>query len=112
MSFIELNKLFGHNDKVLLAVSGGKDSVLMAHLFNEAHFTFGIAHCNFKLRGKDSDEDESFTQKLAEQFRVPFFTTSFDTNAYAKQHKISVQMAARELRYNWFETIRKCRETN
>lgn len=107
LSFIELNKLFGPADKVLLAVSGGKDSVLMAHLFNEARFTFGIAHCNFKLRAKDSDEDENFTQKLAEQFGVPFFTTSFDTDAYARQHKISVQMAARELRYNWFEAIRK-----
>ncbi|MGV3508361.1 MAG: tRNA lysidine(34) synthetase TilS [Sphingobacteriaceae bacterium] len=99
--------MFSTNDKVLLAVSGGKDSVLMAHLFNEAHFTFGIAHCNFKLREEDSDEDENFSQKLAEQFGVPFFTTTFDTDAYSKQHKISIQMAARELRYRWFEEVRR-----
>lgn len=106
MSFIELNKLFNPADKVLLAVSGGKDSVLMTHLFNEAHFTFGIAHCNFKLRGDESDGDEIFTRNLAGQFNVPFFTTSFNTEVLARQYKMSVQMVARQLRYDWFEQIR------
>lgn len=107
LSFIELNKLFKSTDKVLLAVSGGKDSVLMTHLFNEARFTFGIAHCNFKLRGDESDGDENFTQKLAGQFKVPYFNTTFDTEGFATKHKISIQMAARQLRYDWFEQIRK-----
>jgi len=109
-SFIELNKLFKPTDKVLLAVSAGKDSVLMAHLFNEAKFIFGIAHCNFKLRGDESDADEEFTRKLAEQVKAEFYTTTFDTKAFAKNNKISIQMAARQLRYDWFEKIRQAHE--
>ena len=105
-SFITLNMLFNPADRVLLAVSGGKDSVLMAHLFNAAGFNFGIAHCNFKLRGDESDEDKVFTENLSLQLNVPFYHTSFDTVKAAQDHGISIQMAARDLRYNWFETIR------
>lgn len=107
ISFIELNKLFKPQDKVLLAVSGGKDSVLMAHLFNEADFKIGIAHCNFDLRGAESDGDEAFTQDLARQLNVPFFSTRFNTERFAKNNQMSIQMAARQLRYHWFENIRR-----
>ena len=99
--------LFAKTDKVLLAVSGGRDSVAMLYLFQAAQLNFGIAHCNFKLRGKDSDQDEQFVFDLAKKLNVPFYTTSFDTKTYAKKNKISTQMAARELRYNWFAEIKE-----
>ncbi|HEY0054516.1 MAG TPA: tRNA lysidine(34) synthetase TilS [Pedobacter sp.] len=105
-SFIALHKLFNPSEKVLLAVSGGKDSVLMAHLFNDAGFNFGIAHCNFKLRGDESEEDEWFVEKLSLELNVSFHNTTFDTQRVALDQKISIQMAARDLRYNWFESIR------
>ncbi len=105
-SFIAINKLFNPSEKVLLAVSGGKDSVLMAHLFNAAGFNFGIAHCNFKLRGDESEEDERFVEKLSLKLNASFHNTSFDTRKASHDQKISIQMAARDLRYNWFETIR------
>lgn len=88
-------------------MSGGIDSVAMVHLFSEGKFNFGIAHCNFKLRGNESDEDEKFVKKLSEKFYVPFFSATFDTGKYAEEKKISIQMAARELRYEWFEKVRK-----
>lgn len=106
ISFIEFNKLFKPEEKVLLAISGGKDSVLMAHLFNDARFSFGIAHCNFELRADESDGDEIFCKQLAEKLNVPFYHTRFQTEILAKQQGLSIQMAARELRYNWFESIR------
>lgn len=103
--FISQNDLFSHHDRVLAAVSGGMDSVLMAHLFKAAGFNFGIAHCNFQLRGKDADADQQFVQELASQLNVPFHTINFDTRAYAADKKISIQMAARDLRYQWFQKI-------
>ncbi len=105
-SFIKQHALFAPGDRVLLAVSGGRDSVLMAHLFNEARFNFGIAHCNFNLRGDDSQKDEEFASDLAGSLDVPFFTSSFDTGVHSRQHRISIQMAARDLRYQWLEEIR------
>src|SRR5580692_7107030 len=105
--FIEQNKLFEHNSKILAAVSGGMDSVLMVHLLKSAGFNFGIAHCNFHLRGDESLRDQEFCNNLADQLRVPFHTTSFDTLKYAAAEKISTQMAARDLRYQWFEQVRQ-----
>ncbi|MXV51769.1 tRNA lysidine(34) synthetase TilS [Pedobacter sp. HMF7647] len=105
--FIDNNQLFNSTQRILLAVSGGRDSVLMAHLFHEAGHKFGIAHCNFQLRGKDSEDDETFCEELAASMDVPFYSTRFDTQLKASESKISIQMAARELRYNWFEEIRK-----
>ncbi|MCX6281788.1 MAG: tRNA lysidine(34) synthetase TilS [Bacteroidetes bacterium] len=105
-SFINKNKLFSVTDRVLLAVSGGIDSVVMADLFHRSELDFGIAHCNFSLRGRESDADEDFTRNLAANYKVPFFVRKFDTSGYASMHKISIQMAARELRYAWFEEIR------
>ncbi len=107
VKFIEQNNLFTAQNRILLAVSGGMDSVLMAHLFKAAGYNFGIAHCNFMLRGADADADQQFCQSLAQQLDVPFYTINFDTPQFANQHKLSVQIAARELRYNWFEQIRQ-----
>lgn len=103
--FIEQNSLFGHNSKVLAAVSGGMDSVVMAQLLKTAGFTFGIAHCNFQLRGDEALADQQFVTRLASQLDVSFHTINFDTTKYAAEHKISIQMAARELRYHWFHQI-------
>jgi tRNA(Ile)-lysidine synthase len=105
--FIKKHALFREKERVLLAVSGGRDSVLMARMFKLAGYNFGIAHCNFQLRGKEADEDELFTANLAKELGVDFFVTKFDTKAFAKQNHISIQMAARDLRYQWLETIRE-----
>ncbi|WP_293879581.1 tRNA lysidine(34) synthetase TilS [Sphingobacterium sp. UBA1498] len=104
--YIEKEHLLMPHHKVLLTVSGGKDSMLMAHLFVKAGYTLAIAHCNFKLRGTDSDEDEALVRKFAMENNVPIFVRHFDTKAYAKERQISIQMAARELRYAWFEKLR------
>ena len=106
LTFIEQNQLFETSERVLLAVSGGRDSVLMTHLFNAAKMNFGIAHCNFSLRGSESDGDEAFVRDLAERMDVPFHLVRFDTEVYSKQNAVSIQMAARHLRYSWFDKIR------
>ncbi|TAH03869.1 MAG: tRNA lysidine(34) synthetase TilS [Sphingobacteriales bacterium] len=105
--FATENNLFAKGDKVLLAVSGGKDSVLMAHLFKLAGYNFGIAHCNFGLRGDESLRDKNFVSALADELQVPFYTIDFDTIAYALSKQLSTQMAARDLRYQYFEDIRQ-----
>lgn len=104
--FVTDNKLFQQSDRILLAVSGGVDSVVLCHLFNQAKFNFGIAHCNFKLREDASEEDARFVEKLAQQFKVPFYLESFETIAIAKERKDSIQLTARNLRYQWLEQIR------
>lgn len=106
LDYIRLNSLFNPDQRILLAVSGGKDSVLMAHLFKQGGFKFGIAHCNFGLRAQESQRDERFVSAMASQLEVPLYVTHFATKAYAAEHKISTQMAARDLRYRWFEEIR------
>jgi tRNA(Ile)-lysidine synthase len=93
------------DQRFLLGVSGGVDSVVMTHLFYQTKLNFALAHCNFKLRTNDADKDEAFVRKLSEKFNVPFYTTSFDTKKHAKENGISTQMAARELRFQWFETL-------
>ncbi|MDB5135937.1 MAG: tilS [Mucilaginibacter sp.] len=103
--FIEQNTLFNINSKILAAVSGGMDSILMTHLLKESGFTFDIAHCNFQLRGDEAVADQLFTNRLASQLGVPFHTINFDTKKYSADKKISIQMAARELRYQWFLQI-------
>lgn len=104
-NFYQKQQLFSKADAILLTVSGGKDSVVMAHLFHASKLNFGIAHCNFKLRGKESDKDEKFVQNLAKKLGVSFYSKSFNTAAFAIDKKISTQMAARELRYQWFEEL-------
>ena len=105
--FIERHDLFNHDSKILAAVSGGMDSVLMVHLLKAAGFSFGIAHCNFQLRGDESVRDQEFCNHLAEKLRVPFHTVNFDTAKHAADEKVSTQMAARQLRYQWFEEVRQ-----
>ena len=106
-SFLTEYQLVESNEKLILAVSGGKDSVVMAHLFHQLDYTFAIAHCNFKLRAEDSDEDENFVEELAHKLNVPFYSQSFDTKTYAIENKLSIQMAARDLRYDWFDNLSK-----
>nr|WP_121269436.1 tRNA lysidine(34) synthetase TilS [Pedobacter schmidteae] len=105
-AFVSKHSLFDAKDKVLLAVSGGKDSVLMAHLFKLSGFDFGIAHCNFNLRADESQRDETFVKMLAATLEVPFHVIHFKTADFAEAQKVSTQMAARTLRYQWFEEIR------
>lgn len=107
LNHIQVNQLFPRDARVLLAVSGGLDSVVMAALFREAGFSFGIAHVNFQLRGEESQGDEAFVKALAGTLGVPCYVTHFDTQALADEHKLSIQMMARELRYAWFESLMK-----
>jgi tRNA(Ile)-lysidine synthase len=104
--FIREQALFNKDNRILLAVSGGKDSVLMLHLFKAIGVNFGVAHCNFNLRGAEAQRDENFVKMLSSSLGLPFYVTHFETKKYAQTHKISTQMAARELRYAWFEEIR------
>ncbi|NBB28463.1 tRNA lysidine(34) synthetase TilS [Cellulophaga sp. BC115SP] len=106
LTFINNKNLINSSDKVLLAVSGGMDSVVMCDLFSKAKIDFAIAHCNFGLRGEESNEDETFVKKLSIKYKVPFFVTTFQTAEFAENEKVSIQMAARILRYQWFEKLR------
>jgi tRNA(Ile)-lysidine synthase len=105
--FITENSLIKPDDKILLAVSGGIDSMVMTWIFRHLHYNIGIAHCNFSLRGLESDKDEELVHHFATEHKIPFHCIKFETKAFAKKNGVSVQMAARELRYNWFEEIRK-----
>jgi tRNA(Ile)-lysidine synthetase-like protein len=96
------NFQFLNGKKILLATSGGKDSMVMVHLFQQLDYKIGIAHCNFQLRGMESFEDQNFVQEYAATNDIPVFITQFDTKAFSEDYKISTQVAARELRYNWF----------
>ncbi len=104
---INENLPFLKGKKLLVACSGGIDSVVLAYLLKRLKFDISLAHCNFSLRGSESDEDEAFVIDLADKLSVPVFTETFDTKKYASIHRLSTQMAARELRYQWFEEILK-----
>ena len=92
------------DQKILVACSGGLDSIVLLHLLQKIGLTLGVAHCNFRLRGAHSDADLSFVETIAGNLGVPVFTTVFDTKTYAKTQGVSTQVAARELRYQWFYT--------
>lgn len=104
-NFIARENLFQPEDKLLLAVSGGLDSVVLCKLCRQAGYNFTIAHCNFQLREAESDRDEQFVQILAATYNVPFFVKKFDTATIAKERKTGIEETARALRYEWFEEI-------
>jgi tRNA(Ile)-lysidine synthase len=107
LEFINKKKLFKKDDKLLVAVSGGCDSSVLSFLLYQNGFTFSLAHCNFHLRGSDSNADELFVEKLAENYNVKLYKQHFETNQYAIKNKYSIEEAARVLRYQWFEDLRE-----
>jgi tRNA(Ile)-lysidine synthase len=112
LNHIERNNLCKTTDKILLAVSGGIDSMVMFHLFKEAGFNFGVAHCNFQLRGEESVADETLVNIACVENAIPFHHVRFNTEEYATEKKLSIQVAARELRYAFFQSIaEQCRYT-
>ncbi len=121
-SFVEKHNLIGRDDRVLLALSGGVDSMVLAKLLllrlqdykttrlqdePTANSQLAFAHCNFHLRGEDSDRDERFVTEFANKNNIPIFIRHFDTEKYAKENSLSIEMAARELRYTWFKELKE-----
>ena len=107
LHYINEHKLFDTKSKILLAISGGIDSVCLANLLIRLEYNVELAHCNFKLRKEESDQDETFVSDLANKYKIPFHSISFETNNYALSNKLSIQMAARDLRYKWLEKVRQ-----
>ncbi len=105
LKYIHEEKLFHSSQRILLAVSGGADSMVMLHLFTNAGFPFAVAHCNFGLRGNDSDGDEQFVAGYCDRHNLAFYVQKFNTTDYAQQEGISIEMAARDLRYEWFNSL-------
>lgn len=104
-AFVREQKLFDKNDRVLVALSGGVDSVVLATLMLRSGYTFSVAHCNFHLRGEESNRDERFVRSWAEKNKIKLFVSEFDTYEYMQQKGISLEMAARELRYSMFKNL-------
>ncbi len=102
---IKSNFPFLIDKKLLIACSGGLDSVVLSRMLKELKFNISLAHCNFSLRGKESHKDEKFVIALADKLSIPIFTKKFDTRLFAKEYKVSTQMAARDLRYEWFDEL-------
>ncbi|MGE0588149.1 MAG: tRNA lysidine(34) synthetase TilS [Cyclobacteriaceae bacterium] len=103
--YIERHQLCSKSQRVLLAVSGGLDSMVMLHLLHSAGYQIAVAHCNFQLRDSDSEKDEKFVEASCKSLNVPFYSKRFDTNNYAVEQKLSIQVAARNLRYAWFDQL-------
>ena len=103
--YVAQNELFGHDDKILLTVSGGVDSMVMMSLFAASGYRFGVAHCNFQLRGQESDEDEALVAEQARRYGVELFNRRFDTQGEMERTGESMEMAARRLRYTWFRSL-------
>jgi len=103
--FIETNQLIQNSDKILLTISGGIDSMVMLDLFIKTNSKIAVAHCNFGLRSNESDEDEKLVFDTCQKNNIEYFTIKFNTKSFAEENKISIQMAARQLRYDWFNKI-------
>ena len=104
-SYIATNKLFTKQDKLLVAVSGGRDSMLLVDLLQQLGYDFGVAHVNYQLRGKDSMLDERFVSEYCEKHVIPLYVHRPDIQFFKKENGVSTQMAARTIRYEWFEEI-------
>lgn len=102
---INNNLLFLKEKKFLVAVSGGIDSMVLVHLCQQLQLNFAVAHCNFQLRGNESDDDEMFVKTFCKKLNIPNFIQKFDTAAFAEQQKLSIQVVARNLRYEWFYSL-------
>jgi tRNA(Ile)-lysidine synthase len=102
---INSNLSFLKEKKLLLAVSGGIDSMVLVHLCHQLQLDFAVAHCNFQLRGNESDEDEKHVKSAIEKLNVPLFIQKFETVTFAKEQKLSIQVVARKLRYDWFYSL-------
>ena len=105
-TYIEKHNLLRTGDTVIVGLSGGADSMALLHVLVRLNYPCIVAHCNFRLRGDESDRDEFFTRQITDTLRLPYYSKDFDTAGYAAQQHISIEMAARELRYKWFEELR------
>jgi tRNA(Ile)-lysidine synthase len=105
--YIDAHQLTAVEDKLVIALSGGADSVALLEVLLHLNYCVEAAHCNFHLRDKESDRDEKFVRKLCKELKVKLHVAKFDTKAYADQHQLSIEMAAREQRYSWFEELRE-----
>jgi len=102
---INTNFSFLKDKKLLLATSGGIDSMVMIYLFHKLNLNFALAHCNFQLRGNESNDDETFVKQFAIENKIECFTIQFNTENYSREYKLSTQLTARKLRYDWFQEL-------
>ncbi len=103
--YISANSLIDKTNKILLTISGGVDSMVMLHLFQKSGYHFEVAHCNFMLRGKDSIRDEKFVTSYCELNHIKCHTKRFNTTEFANENRLSIEEAARNLRYDWFHSL-------
>ena len=107
LTYINKENLLNRREKVVVTCSGGADSILLLHILNKLGFDCIVAHCNFHLRGDESDRDEHFVREFCKRESLTLLVQHFDTKQFALKNKLSIEMAARDLRYTWFEEIRK-----